>query len=96
MQQWALERLRRPACLGQLRLQLFAEAADGEGTETGALLGHACPLPDPIEGGTPVMPCFRTGLHEGFALFHRERLDVPHRLRDAGAAAPPRRGSSCR
>ena len=42
MQDAALERLRCPACLGELRLESFAAAGDGEGTETGALLCERC------------------------------------------------------
>ena len=76
MQDAALVRLRCPACLGELRLESFAEAGDGEGTETGALLCDACSLLYPIEAGTPVMLRFRTGLHEGFARSNRERLDA--------------------
>ena len=90
MQESALERLRCPACLGELRLESFAEAGDGDGTETGALLCDACSLLYPIEAGTPVMLRFRTGLHEGFARSHRERLDAITRFEMP--AQPPRPG----
>jgi SAM-dependent methyltransferase len=89
MQEGALERLRCPACLGELRLESFSEAGDGEGTEAGALLCDSCLLLYPIEAGTPVMLRFRTPFHDGFLREHADRVAAfQHSLPDE----PPRPG----
>lgn len=73
MQIAALDKLRCSACLGELRVEAFAEG-DGDGVESGVLLCERCDVAYPVESGTPVMLRFRTPFHEWFAGEHADEL----------------------
>jgi SAM-dependent methyltransferase len=72
----AFERLRCPACIGELRLESFSDQEhDGQTyVGSGVLLCEDCRVSYPIESGVPVMLRFSTAFHEWFAESQRERL----------------------
>jgi SAM-dependent methyltransferase len=85
MERTACDKLRCPACLGELTVEPFAEEEhDGLSfVQTGLLLCERCRTSYPIEAGTPVLLRFRTAFHDWFA---RERAD---RLRGFGGYSMP-------
>lgn len=75
MERTAIERLRCPACLGELALEEFgSNGSDPVFIETGALLCERCRTIYPIDGGTPVMLRFETLFHQRFRDKHKDGL----------------------
>jgi SAM-dependent methyltransferase len=72
----ALKKLRCPACVGELRLQSFADqGSDGAVVvDSGVLLCERCRVAYPIESATPVMLRFSTAFHQWFASKHAREL----------------------
>ena len=71
----ALDKLRCPACLGELSLETFERGhGDETATESGALLCGECRVWYPIEAATPVMLRFHTPFHDDFSRRHSGEL----------------------
>jgi SAM-dependent methyltransferase len=79
------ERLRCPACVGELGgltitetgTRPFRSAGEiGEGVREGVLLCAACRTWYPIENFVPVMLAFKTAFHDRFATMHRHAIEA--------------------